>query len=813
MISHYFKIAFRSIARQKVLSTINIFGLSIGVACFSLFLLYSVNEFNFDRFHKNAGTIFQVYQWNDGYNDREAGGTPYLPMPLGNAMKQDFPEVENFVRFRTAGTPNFVRVNDNDTRRLKISYADPQFFSVFSFRLKYGTINSALQNPHNIVITQSKARELFGTENVIGRNLQIKMEDDFLPFTISAVAEDIPANSSLEFDLLGSFNFLETSTSQKKGVNNWQRSGYLTYVKLRAGSGLPGDAEKLSNFRRKYYPGEEAQLKKDGVTWKGNISPIRYGLQSLQNVHTNTKVFGGAVGNIDPKTIWILLGIAAGVLLIACINFTTLSIGRSAGRAKEIGVRKVIGSERKQLVYQFLAESLVMSFLSAVLGLLIARLLLPYFNELSGRALHFSLSRYPEMGWMLLGLIMLVGLLAGSYPAFVLSGFKPIEVLKSKVRIGGANLFTRSLVTVQFAVSIGLIICTVIIMQQTNYMSSKNPGFNKENVLVVDADETNTKAIFPLFKNALQHRTDIVGITSAELSLGADMGWSVSGFDYKGKHKEAYEYFIDHNYIKVMGMKLKAGRNFDPDITADTVTSVVINEAMMNDFGWNLQNVIGQPLTGYMETKTPVVIGVVEDFNFFSLKDKIAPQLFQQFSDYAPFKFLVRFKPGDPSPVIAAIQKTWSSLVPRLPLKYSFLDEDLGKFYKEEQRMKSITAMAGGISIFLACMGLFGLAALAAVNRTKEIGIRKVLGASITVIITLLSKDFLKLVLIALIIASPVTWYFMHQWLQDFAYRVSIGWWVFAATGIIAVLIALLTVSIQAVKAAVTNPVKSLRTD
>ena len=813
MLKHFFKIAFRSIGRQKVLSIINIFGLSVGIACFSLFLFFAVNEFSFDRFHKNAANIYEVYRWNDGYKDNAPGGSPYMPMPLGAAMKQDLPDVKNFTRFTSGWSTNFIRVADNDVRRIKMSYADPQFFSIFSFPLMYGNASTALTDLHNIVLTKSKAEELFGSDNVIGRTVQIKIDDDFLPFTVSAVAENIPANSSLRFDVLGSFIYYETATSAKSGYNNWHRAGYLTYVQLQPGSSLPNDAEKLSNFYKKYNPDTEAKLKKDGVSWKGNVLPLRYGMQPIQKVHTNTIVAEGVVANIDPKTIWILLSIAAAVLLIACINFTTLSIGRSAGRAKEIGVRKVIGSERKQLVYQFLAESFIMSAVSAIIGLLLAQLLLPYFNQLSGRTLHFSLSQYPEMIWIVAGLTILVGLVAGAYPALILSGFKPIEVLKSKIRVGGSNRFTKSLVTVQFALSVCLIICTVIIMQQNKYMTGKYPGFNKENVLVVDAEETKSKQIYPLFKQALMQRTDIAGVANAELSLGAGMGWSSSGFEYKGKPKDVFEYFIDHDYIHVMGIQLIAGRNFNPAISADTVTSVIINEAMMNDFGWNLQNAVGQQLPGYTETKTPEVIGVVKDFNYLSLKEKVKPQMFHQFADYSPFKFFVKLKPGNPAPAIASIQKTWSSLVPQLPLKYSFLDEDIERFYEAEQKTNNIIGVAGGISIFLACLGLFGLAALAAINRTKEIGIRKVLGASITSIVTLLSKDFLKLIGVSILIASPLAWWFMHQWLQNFAYRINIGWTVFLFTGLFAITIALATIAVQAIKAAVGNPVKSLKNE
>ncbi|MES1221467.1 MAG: ABC transporter permease, partial [Bacteroidota bacterium] len=777
MIKHYFKIALRSLGKQKALSFINISGLSIGLACFILFLLYAVNEFNFDRFHKNASNIYRVYRWSEGIKGEDAQGDVYMPSPLGPAMKEDLPEVVNYTRLRDGWGPSFARIDDKVVS-VPLSSADPAFFSIFSFPLLHGNPKDALKNLQDIVITKSKAEELFGTDNVLGRTIDIKVADEFTPFTIAGVAEDIPANSSIRFDILGNFSYWETTKYGIRGVNNWHRSSYLTYVELKPGSGLTTDTKKLAAFRHKYYPDEEAELKKAGYTWKGNEPPVRFGLQPLKIGHTDTKIYGGSVENVNPTTIWILIAIASGVLLIACINFTTLAIGRSARRAKEVGLRKVIGGEKRQLVFQFLSESIILAFISALLGILLAKLLLPWFNNLSGRKLAFSFSQYPELGWMIAALTLLVGVLAGSYPALILSNFKPVEVLKSKIKVGGSNLFTKSLVTLQFALSIGLIIATLVILQQKNYMSSKNPGFNKENVVMIDADQTEPKKIFPLIKQELASRPEITGIAYSEVGLGDGTGWSRSGFEYKGTHKEVYEYFVDNNYIPVMGMQMIAGRNFDPNISSDTVTSVIVNEEMVKDFGWTNQSAIGQELKGYMETKTPVVIGVVKNFNFRPLSEKIEPQLFHQFSDYTPFKFFVRIKPGNPAPAIAAMQKAWNHAEPVIPFKYVFLDESLNNFYKSEQRWSNIVGWAGGISIFLACLGLLGLTALAAVNRTKEIGIRKVLGASVISIVGLLSKDFLKLIIIALIIATPVSWYFMHKWLDGFAYRVNIGWMV-----------------------------------
>ena len=814
MIKNYFKIALRNLARQKVLASINILGLSIGIACFTLFLLYAVNEFNFDRFHPDAKNIYRAYRWSEAMNGEPARGDVYLPMPLGPALKQDLPDVENYVRLRDGWGNSFVKI-DNNVQRLKVSYADPQIFAVFDFKFIYGDPKSSLQSLNSLVITETKAKELFGNNTAIGKTIQIKVDGNFKPFIVTGVAKDPPPNSSIQFDALANFHFFETMDEGQRSMNKWTRSSYITFVQLRKGSRLPNDAGAFVSFRHKYYPEEEAEFKKLGLVWNSKNPHVKFGIQPLLSMHTDTKIAGGSVENVDPKTIWILLSIAAGVLLIACINFTTLAIGRSAGRSKEVGVRKVIGAVKKQLVFQFLAEALLLSIFSTLLGLLIAKLLLPYFNQLSGRELIFSFALYPEMIWLLIGLTVLVGLLSGSYPAVILSSFKPMEVLKSKIKIGGANFFTRSLVTLQFAVSIALIISTIIILQQIKYMSHRNPGFNKENVVMVDAAETDSKKIYPLFKKALSAQPEIEGIASAELGLGADEGWSSTGFNYNGKQKNIFEYFIDPDYMQVMGMQLIAGRNFSTSFAEDTTLSVIVNEALVKDFEWPMDSVIGHRLTGYTERRAPdpIIIGVVKDFNYRSLSQPVQPQLFHQFKGYVPYKFFVRIKPGNPSEALSAMNKAWKSVVTELPFKYDFLDDELNKFYKAEERWSSIVGWAGGISIFLACLGLFGLAALAAINRTKEIGIRKVLGASISNIINMLSKDFLKLIVIALLIASPVAWYLMHEWLQDFAYRINIGWFVFVITGFVVVLIALLTISFQAIKAAMANPVKSLRTE
>lgn len=811
MLKNYFKVAFRNLFRQKVLAAINILGLSVGLACFSLFLLYVINEFSYDRFHQNADRIYRVVRWNNGVYGAAPSGSTHLPAPLGPALKADLPEVEQFVRIREAWNDEFVRIDDKVSRK-GVVFADAKLFDVFDFELKYGNPAELFKDPGSVVLTESTAMELFSESNPVGRTLEIKLEDDFQAFRVSGIAKDLPPNSSIEFGILASFDYLLHHTKAGERYENvWRRSSFLTFVQLREGSGLPDDANRLLKFWETYHPETESYLRENGY-WTAEGPPITYKLQPLKEVHTDLAMSGAT----DPQNSWILLLIAAGVLLIAGINFTTLAIGRSAGRAKEVGVRKVIGGTRQQLVRQFLAEAVLLAVFSGGLAFILMHLALPYFNELSGKELSFSWTAYPELGWLLAGLVILVGLLAGSYPALVLSAFRPIEVLKSKVRLNGSNLFTRSLVTSQFVLSIGLIASTLIILDQVQYLQSKNPGFDKEQVVMVDASGTDTGAAYKRFKAALEGRPEIKGVAASELALGADSGWSRSGWEYNGEQKEAYEYFVTTNYIELMGMELLAGRTFKNDQVVDTINSVIVNEAFLNEFGWTPETAIGQELSGYFsgeERAQPQVIGVVKNFHFRPFSETVEPQLFHQFSDYTPFQFFVRIQPNKTQEALQQLQETWATIAPGFPIQYTFLDENLDRFYRSEVRFSRILAWAGGISIFLACLGLFGLAALAAVNRTREISIRKVLGASMLGITRLLSYDFLRLVFIAVFIAIPLVWYFMNDWLNDFAYRIAFPWWHFAIAGAVAALVALLTVGFQSLKAALANPAETLKTE
>ena len=820
MIGNYLKIALRAVSRQKVLATINIASLSIGLGCFILFSLYAINELSYDRSQPNAARIYRVNEWWDGIKGREPNGEAAVYIPLAPALKQDFPDVEEAVRFADDfGSPGggpFMRANDKIFQS-KLSFADPRFFSVFHFNFLYGNPSTALDDAHNIILTRSKALQLFGDINVVGKTLEIRLGDNFVSFRVSAVTEDPPANSTIRYMVLGSLKYHENTPEWKEAMTNWhEEMGFIpTYVLLKEGSHLATDRQRLSAFRHKYYPNEEAELKKDGL-WDGKGPlPVSFRLEGLRDLHTDTKVDAGNPDmQTNPRNVWTLLAIAVAILLIASINFTTLAIGRSAGRAKEVGVRKVIGSSRSQLILQFLTESLLLTGLSALIGCLLAQAFLPFFERFTGRELHFSFREFPEMAWLLIGSVLLVGILAGCYPALVLSGFRPVEVLKKKIRLGGSNLFTRSLVGLQFVVSIALILATIVILRQLNLLYTKDLGFDKENVVMLHTEGTDTKDFYPLLRQSLLAHPGIMGVAASGMALGEDAGMMGDLFTFHDKQVGMIEYTVDTNYLKVLGMRLIAGRNFS-SLAQDTVSSVIVNEAFLKTTGLQPDSAIGAELKpgrpGGGSGPSKRIIGVIKDFNYSSLAQEVRPQLFFQPSTPDRSEIFIRLRPGDPSAALAQIMADVKRLQPTFPLRYTFLDENINRFYKSEAKWSTIFEWAGGISIFLACLGLFGLAALSAANRTLEIGIRKILGADLPSIVYVLSGDFLKIVCIAFLVASPLAWYFLHKWLEAYPYRVQIGWGIFAFTGLGVILISLLTVGSQAIRTGMANPVKSLR--
>jgi putative ABC transport system permease protein len=807
MIRHYLKIAWRNLQRQKVLTLINISGLSIGLACFSLFLLYAVNEFSYDRFHAKAENIYRVYDWWD-YSDRQ-GSEPSSAMPLGPAMKQDFPDVKDFVRIGAGGN-KMVRIG-NSVQQINMTFADPQIFSVFTFPLISGNIKSALETEKSVVLTKEKAEQLFGTANAVGKRIEIKTGDKFEEFEVGAVAENIPANSTIHFDMLGNLKYVLNTDEGKASINNWNMTlGISVYVQLMENSKLMHESEKLASFRYKYFPNEQQAEK----SISGENKPIKptngFGLQPLTDIHTNTKI--DKWGAANPKNIWILISIAIGILLIACVNFVTLAVSRSANRSREIGIRKVTGSNKVQLVYQFLTESFLTSIISAIFGLLLANLLLPFFNQLAGKSLSFSFIRYPEIPVLLIVVIILTGLLSGLYPAMVISGFKPVDVLKNKLRFSGSNFFTKSLVSFQFVLSIGLIISTITIFKQLSFLQTKNLGFDKENVVMINTLGIDIKKNYPFFRQTLTSDSHIMGVSTSYIGLGSGEGQMGRRYIFDDKEESVIEYPVDPDFLNVMDIKLVAGRNFNREIASDSVNSVIVNEALVQKvWGIEPEAAVGKEFKGKGENAGKTIIGVSKNINFEDLTRTIRPQMFLNTANFKPNVIFVRISPGDPSTALALLNKAWRTLSPDFPFHFNFVDQKFDDFYKSEQRWANIIIWAGGISIFLACMGLIGLISLAVVNRSIEIGIRKVNGARISEVIAMLNSDFVKWVAIAFVIATPIAYYAMNKWLETFAYKTELSWWIFALAGLLALGIALLTVSWQSWKAATRNPVEALR--
>ncbi|MGZ3922104.1 MAG: ABC transporter permease, partial [Bacteroidia bacterium] len=508
--------------------------------------------------------------------------------------------------------------------RSNVTYADPSLFSVFSFPLKYGTVNTALQNLNDLVLTESKATEIFGSDDVIGKTIDIKIGRSFQRFVISAIAKDIPSNSTIHFDMLGNYLYAEQYVNGSIFIgNDFHYIDKQTFVQLKPGSKLPGEAIQLQSFLASFNPGYLDGVDQQSLTTGADELPVSLKLQPLTTIHTSTLNLWHDFPHLNLKTIWILLLIGLGILLIACINFTTLAAGRSASRGKEVGVRKVMGASKKQVIFQFITEAYFLVIISTIIGLLLVKLLLPYFNELAGTKLQISAGILPVGSLLVAVMLLLIGLLAGSYPAFVLSAFRPLDVFKNKLRIGGSNTFTKSLVLLQFALSIVLIVSTITILEQTKYMLNKSLGFNKDHVVVIDASETDPSKIFPLFKEAISGNSAIVNVASAAAGIGA--GRNYLGYSDQGLTADIN--IIDTNYIPVMGMKLIAGSNFTGSQINDTVKSMIINETMMKALGWNAQNAIGKKVQ-HFQGRFAVVTGVVKNFSYKPLSEEITNQAF-----------------------------------------------------------------------------------------------------------------------------------------------------------------------------------------
>jgi putative ABC transport system permease protein len=804
MFKNYLKIALRNFVIHKLYTAINIIGLAIGIACSILILLFVRNELSYDRFHPNAENIYRVYV-TEAPPGREPFTYSATPWPMATAMETSFPEVERAVRLAVRN--DLVRL-ENTSFAERVHLVDTDFFEFFNFPLATGEPATVLQNLNAVVITESMAEKYFGDAPALGKRLSIKLGNEFYDFIVSGVAKDVPENSSIRFDFAIPFDNARKYVSER-AATAWFNVFLETYVELSDPLAATDIESKLQAVVKNNYPAEDAGI-------------VTLHLQPLTDIHLNPDIPPAFEPNSDPVYSYILTGIAVLVLGIACINFMTLAIGRSASRAREVGVRKVLGAVQQQLIKQFWGEAILMSFLALILGVFFALWGLPYFNDIAQKnlALSFDLTNMA----MFFGLMLLAGMIAGSYPALLLSRIRPVVVMKGASQIGGGKFFGRSLVVLQFSLSIFLIISTLIMADQMYYLRTKNLGFNREQVVVIrnNSPRQESSLVSQRFRNAVTGNADILSVAGSSNTFSGF--WTRMGFrDENDNFLQFFQQTIDYDYLETMEIELLQGRNFALEFGADSSESILINEAAAKYFNW--QEPIGKSLPG---RKFPPhrVIGVVKDFNFQSLQNEIGPLVMTLDpltmlrgindinSDTSPrlINYInIRIAPNDIPATMGFLKKSWQEASGNQPFNFSFLDEDVERQYRNEERMGEIVGYAAGFAILIACLGLFGLAALTVAKRTKEIGIRKVLGATVPNIVTMLSSDFAKLVLIANVVAWPLAFYVMDNWLQDFAYRIGIGWDKFILAAILAGMSALATVSYQAIRAALANPVEAIK--
>jgi len=796
MFKNYFKIAFRNIQRNKIYSFINIAGLSLGLACAMLIILYVKDEVSFDRFHKNGNNIYRIASiMQFGGEEKKLGITGFLQGPR---FTQNVSGIKSFVRLQ-GGRQDFKKGTDIQSQ--DILYADSTFFSVFTFPLLSGNPVTCLTEPHTIVLTEDEAKKQFGTSDVLGKNILIREDSAFVPYKVTAVAKDCPQNSSIQFSALLPFKETETDALNN---DNWFNFFLNTFVVLEPNANQHAIENQMQRFYVKDAKGTFSKMAEQFDLGK-DASMGSYFLQPFTAMHLSTELPADGLSKAsNPVYSYILSGIALFILLIACINFINLTIARSMKRAKEIGIRKVVGGNRKQLIIQFLGESFVLCLIAFATAVALVKLILPVFNHLSNKALAISYLFDTKLIAAYLVLFVLTTLLAGFYPAFILSDFNPVKTLYSRFTLSGKNYLQKALVVLQFTLSSFLIIATLIIYYQFNYLTTEKLGYDDSNLVMVEKGGLKpTQA--KLFREQLMKNPGILGVAPKNGGYSSTRAKveSDSAIDF------TYE-TIDESYLPLLKIPLVAGRNFSMDFPSDSSKAVLVNESFVKKAGW--KNPLGQQVNFWYRNQKYVVIGVVKDYHFQALSQKIGPQLFTMNGNDFGVVY-IKIRPESATSSLAYIQKTFHALFPLAPFSYTFKNDENIKNYEAEAKWKQIMLYSAILTIFISCIGLFGLSVLSAEKRTKEIGIRKVLGASVQSVVTSLSLDFLKLVLIAMVIAIPLAWLAAGKWLQKYPYRIQMSWEIFAAGGLFVIIIALITVSFQAIKAAMANPVESLRTE
>jgi putative ABC transport system permease protein len=786
MLKNYLKIAFRNMKRHKGYAFMNILGLAVGMACCILILLYVRYELSYDRYHTHADQTYRILLGREGFIDRPFAGSP---PGLASALEENFPEVINATRVKNEVTS--VRHKTRFFRENRFYFVDPDFLEIFNFPFLSGNPQTALDEPRSILLTSDMARKYFGDENPVGRVVSCNTFGQSVDYRVTGVLDNVPDNSHFHFDFLTPMSSLGVLRGEAY-ISSWNNNAFKTYLRIAEGSSPEGLGVKI-----------EALLA-DKIPWKPDIA-----LENIKNIHLFSKANPDMElePNSDVRYIYFFSAIALFIMLIACFNYINLATAYSARRAMEIGIRKVVGAQTSQIVQQFFSEALLLSLMALLMAAMLAGLFLPTFRSLIGSEMNTPWTDLAVVAGVL-GIMFFTGIVSGVYPALYLSSFRPIVVLKTRFRAGGKKrpFFRNTLVVFQFVISAALIVSTVAISKQLQYIQNRKIGFNKDYVLTaLIGDQSLRKNNGPLKRELMNHP----GILAVSTSSGllTDIGWGV-GPDWEGKPQDQNPMFfkigVDFNYLDLYEMDVVAGRKFSREYATDKKEAVLLNETALGITGW--ENPIGKRFDD------GTVVGVVKDFHFEPLREAIKPIFFRVMTDNDYSFFLsIKIKSENIPATLAYIDKTWKKFSPDYPFSYTFVDSAIDNLYRSEQRIGNAFKYFSLIAIFIACLGLFGLTSFTVEQRTKEIGIRKILGASIPKIMVMLSSDFAKLVLLANILAWPAAYYFVNRWLEGFAYRTALGPWIFLLTGIVTLIIAMVTIGLQSVKAATANPVDSLR--
>ncbi len=799
MMKNYLKIAVRNLQKYKTGSLVNIVGLSIGLAFCILIYLFIKDELSFDRFHEKADSIYTIVINDHFYNYSHRNG----PVPMAPVLKDHFPEIENFVRLVSQRNVP-VKYKDsifNET----VTIADPQLLEVFSFPLDKGNPAGALVSDSSIILTQNAAHKYFGDEDPMEKVLLLTFGDMQKPFVVSGIAENIPSNSSINFSFLINLDNLNSIISSN-AINDWRTSRSQSFLLLNEST----ETERIENRILaivKPHRSADYEMRQKYGTLVENGETITYSLQNLKDIHLDSSNISG-LPRSDIQRSYILAGIALLILFIAVINFVNMSIGRASARAREIGVRKMIGAGRKQLIRQFWTESICTAFISIFLGLLIAILMLPVFNSLSVKNLTVhSLYQFQSIAVFLL-LMVSVGVLAGSFPALVMASFRVTDILWGRFKLRRKNLFTKLLIILQFSLSVFLLVAAIVMTRQMRFMKNYNLGFDEEGILIVDLQERDTaksQQLLSLFKVNIQTHTAVLSVSGC---LSSPNRTDVYGMvKHEGKNIYVWENRVTFDYLKTMKMNLIEGRDFEIEFPSDS-SAVIVNQKLADEL--DLDQPLGKTFT--IGPNPPVtIIGVVKNFNYSSLKEEVGAAALNMNPKLGLFYAVVRIPVENMTDTISFLEKKWKEIQPLRPFTYSFLDDDIRLFYGDENRWNAVVAYSSFFTVLIACMGVFGLTLITVNNRVKEIGIRKILGASVLNILKLVTREFTFLVIVANVIAWPLAWVVMNKWLQDFAYRIDFGFWPLLIPAIITTIVSLLTSGGFTVKAAVANPTDSLR--